>query len=244
MATLLDMAPDAVIGHRIVVLDKSAERIFGYAAAEAVGRPLEMPMPARFGAYHRPQVESFAHDSTHSKEMGSRSGLVGVRKDGTEFPAGASISMLEDDSGRPFFAVLRDVTEKRRAAQEIEHRATHDPLTGLPNRALFDDRLSQALRMGERGETRVALLFVALDGFKQINDTLGHAAGDELLCQVARRIRQTVRRSDTVARLGGDEFAVILEIEADRAMYVAKASGKNGFRYHLPEFPVDIGCRS
>ena len=292
LAGLLDMAPDAIIAadreRRIVVFNKSAERIFGYTGAEIMGRSLETLMPARFAGDHRRRVQGFAREEVPAREMGSRGELVGMRKDGSEFPAEASIAILQEASGPLFFAVLRDVTDKRRAALEIEHRATHDGLTGLPNRALFNDRFSHALAVGEREEKLVALLFVDLDGFKHVNDTLGHAAGDELLCMVARCIRESLRQSDTVARLGGDEFAVILEqilhvdsvgaiaqkiverlgepfrlaageasvsasigitvapfdgksvkelmVDADRAMYVAKAAGKNRFEFYAAAF--------
>jgi diguanylate cyclase (GGDEF)-like protein/PAS domain S-box-containing protein len=292
LAGLLDVAPDAIIAadseHRIVVFNKSAERIFGYTGGEIMGRSLETLMPARFAGGHRRRVQAFAREDIPAREMGARRELVGMRKDGSEFPAEASISILQEASGPLFFAVLRDVTDKRRAALEIEHRATHDGLTGLPNRALFTDRFSHALAVGEREEKLVALLFIDLDGFKRVNDMLGHAAGDELLCMVAQRIQETLRQSDTVARLGGDEFAVILEqiphvdsagaiaqkiidqlgepfplaggeatisasigitlspfdaksvkelmIDADRAMYVAKAAGKNRFEFYAAAF--------
>jgi diguanylate cyclase (GGDEF)-like protein/PAS domain S-box-containing protein len=294
LAGLLDMAPDAVIatdsGHHITVFNKSAEKIFGYAAAEIIGHPLEDLMPARFAGGHHKHLSAFAQEPVAAREMGSRRGLVGLRKDGSEFPAEASISILNEETGPLFFAVLRDVTEKKRAAQELEYRATHDNLTGLPNRTLFLDRLSHALTLAEREEKLAALLFIDLDGFKRVNDTFGHAAGDELLRAVAQRLLESVRHSDTVARLGGDEFAVILEqiehvdsvsaiaqkivawvqqpfrlahgevavsasvgiticpfdaksvkelmVDADRAMYVAKASGKNRFEFYSAGFAV------
>jgi diguanylate cyclase (GGDEF)-like protein/PAS domain S-box-containing protein len=288
LSSLLDIAPDAVVAadarYRIVVFNKSAETIFGYAAAEIIGRPLEDLMPARFAGNHHKHLAAFAREPDPAREMSSRAGLVGLRRDGGEFPVEASISILEEETGPIFFAILRDATEKNRAAQELEHRATHDSLTGLPNRTLFIDRLSHALAMAERDEKLAALMFIDLDGFKRVNDSLGHAAGDELLCAVAQRLLQSVRRSDTVARLGGDEFAVILEqvenvdsvsviaekivaqvqrpfglaqgevvvsasvgiticpfdaktvkelmVDADRAMYFAKVSGKDRFEFY------------
>jgi diguanylate cyclase (GGDEF)-like protein/PAS domain S-box-containing protein len=110
----------------------------------------------------------------------------------------------------------RDVTERIKLEEQLTHQAFHDSLTGLPNRALFRDRLDQALARGKRSSELVAVLLVDLDGFKQVNDTLGHDAGDRLLREVAQRFKHTVRESDTVARFGGDEFALLLESVTQR----------------------------
>jgi diguanylate cyclase (GGDEF)-like protein len=108
------------------------------------------------------------------------------------------------------FAVTTDITEHKLAEERIQRVAHHDDLTGLPNKLLFNDRLNQAIRLARRDSGRFALLYLDLDKFKPVNDTLGHAAGDELLKAVGARIRHQVRESDTVARVGGDEFTVIL----------------------------------
>jgi diguanylate cyclase (GGDEF)-like protein len=105
---------------------------------------------------------------------------------------------------------VRDITERKLAEQKIAHLAHHDYLTNLPNRALFLDRLDQALSLAKRGHYKSAVLFLDLDGFKAINDTLGHDAGDLLLQVVAQRLKPLVRDSDTVARIGGDEFTFVL----------------------------------
>ncbi|HPH02069.1 MAG TPA: GGDEF domain-containing protein [Spirochaetota bacterium] len=107
--------------------------------------------------------------------------------------------------------IVRDITERKRFEHCLREMATHDSLTELPNRLLFQDRLSHAIDRAKRSGNSVALLFLDLDGFKEVNDTCGHAAGDKLLVLMARRLLDTVRDNDTVARLGGDEFAVILE---------------------------------
>ncbi|HYI62401.1 MAG TPA: GGDEF domain-containing protein [Acidimicrobiales bacterium] len=132
---------------------------------------------------------------------------------------------LRDDGGAidTVAAIARDVSDRAAFEDELEHRATHDALTSLPNRTLLLDRLRVAVGRAGRGRTLAALLFLDLDGFKAVNDGLGHAAGDELLARVARRIDGAVRPGDTVARLGGDEFAVLCEDLAGRDEAVAVA---------------------
>jgi len=121
------------------------------------------------------------------------------------------------------YAILRDATERKRLERELEDRALHDYLTGLPNRALFSDRLTHALNRRRRDGERVALLYVDLDRFKPINDRAGHKVGDDLLCEVANRLKSLVRDADTVARIGGDEFAVLLETVSGEKQAIAAA---------------------
>lgn len=123
-----------------------------------------------------------------------------------------------------YVMVFEDITERKKAQEALAYQATHDGLTGLPNRTLFYDRLNQALAAAERYGTAFALMYIDLDAFKPVNDTLGHAAGDQVLVEVARRIQSAVRQSDTVARLSGDEFAVIASHcdDAEKAIAIAE----------------------
>ena len=130
--------------------------------------------------------------------------------------AAARFVPLGPDQPTGWIATVDDVTDRRRAESELAHQATHDPLTGLPNRVLLEDRLQQACARLHDSAEAVSLLFIDLDGFKSVNDTFGHTIGDQVLIEVARRLRRIVRSVDTVARLGGDEFVAFCEALPER----------------------------
>ena len=136
-----------------------------------------------------------------------------VLRDGTRRYFSDNADPVFDDTGQftGYRGVGRDITVQKLAEERVEHRATHDSLTGLPNRAMFSALLDQALRSAKRYERKLAVLFIDLDGFKSVNDLLGHEAGDGLLKQMAARFRDAVRASDVVIRLGGDEFVVLAQ---------------------------------
>ncbi|HNY49919.1 MAG TPA: EAL domain-containing protein [Smithella sp.] len=135
------------------------------------------------------------------------------RKDGTQRYIEASVSLQNTSSGKPvgFKGVIRDITERKRIEQELNHLATHDALTGLPNRLMFSQLLDHAIHSAQRYKKQLAVLFIDLDRFKTINDSLGHDAGDQLLKEIALRLRKSLRTVDVVGRLGGDEFIVLIE---------------------------------
>lgn len=137
--------------------------------------------------------------------------LLALRSDGTEFPLELTLNAIPEAPQRLFVAVIRDITARRISEQVLSRMAKFDALTGLANRAVFEDRLRTAVARAVRSNQPLALMFLDLDGFKGINDRYGHAAGDELLKQVALRLLGEVRKTDTVARLGGDEFTIVLE---------------------------------
>lgn len=188
----------------------AAEKIFGYSQKEVIGKNVTILMPAAL------KNEQDDYDKRNLQTGQGRiiglSGreVVAIRKDGEQFAAELSISEMELSGQRYFIGIVRDVTERKAAEQKILHLAHHDYLTGLPNRALFLDRLEQAIANARRARCKVAILFLDLDGFKRINDELGHDVGDLLLQGVAERLNGIVRASDTVARVGGDEFTLIL----------------------------------
>ncbi|MBN1365058.1 MAG: PAS domain S-box protein [Syntrophaceae bacterium] len=136
-----------------------------------------------------------------------------IRKDGTEGYVAASASLLKDSSGKPtgFRGIIRDITERKKMEQDLNYMATHDILTGLPNRLMFNQLLKHSIQSAQRNKRQLAVLFIDLDRFKIINDTLGHEAGDQLLKEIALRFKESLRAVDVVGRLGGDEFIIMIE---------------------------------
>ena len=194
---------------RIVYWNRAAEGIFGYTAAEAQGRLLhEWLSPPRFRAQAARGFASFV-TSGEGSILGRVVEMAATRKDGVEIAIEISVNPMTVGGDRFAVGSARDITERKRAAALIERMARTDALTGLPNRRLFIDSLDQAIARAHRSGQGFGVLYLDLDHFKDVNDTLGHPAGDRLLQAVAERLRANVREVDTVARFGGDEFAVI-----------------------------------
>lgn len=183
-------------------------RMTGYVESEVVGQSTSLIDSRQHdAAVYRQMREDLRRDGRWSGELWQR------RKDGTEFLCWLQASVVHDSAGQRghWVAVLSDITDQKRAEQELRYLANYDTLTGLPNRALLSERLSRAVARARRHESRLAVLFLDLDRFKDINDSLGHAAGDAILRATAARLQHAVGGHHTVARLGGDEFTVILE---------------------------------
>ena len=192
----------------IIHVNPSFTRMTGFSAEDALGQRPKILSSGRHGP------DFFAAMWRSIKASGSWQGEIwNRRKSGELFAAWLDISAVRDETGRVsnFVSVFSDITSRKETEEKLTHRAHHDPLTGLPNRALFLERLDHAIARAQRNQLLVAVLFLDLDHFKQINDSLGHLAGDALLQQVAERLTHTVRAEDTVARMGGDEFTLILE---------------------------------
>jgi diguanylate cyclase (GGDEF)-like protein/PAS domain S-box-containing protein len=190
--------------------NKAATHIFGYAAAEAIGHPVTLLLSGDHETQHDSELPHTEKQDT-PYVIGKSVETLGRRKDASVFPISLSVARVER-AGEPIFVgVIRDITQQRNAKEEILRLAFYDPLTQLPNRRLLQDRLEQALITSTRTAQQGALMFLDLDHFKSLNDTMGHDLGDELLKQVSTRLKTCVREGDTVARLGGDEFVVLLE---------------------------------
>ncbi len=242
LQAIIQNATDGIItvneAGKIQGFNPAAELIFGYDHNEIKGKNANRLIPGQFPLPNNtPEENSLLPE--HNRE------LIGIRKDGTPFPLEMSLSEMVLGSLCYRVGIVRDITERKATEQRIQFLAHHDFLTQLPNRALFQDRLECALSLATRNKTLIALLLIDLDGFKGINDTLGHDQGDLLLVQVAERLKISARKSDTVARLGGDEFALILnnlKLKTD-AQPVARNILKNlSEPFLLKNEPCSIGC--
>lgn len=210
----LDCALDGVIsindtGH-ILYFNPAAQAIFGWTQSEVLGRSMgEVIVPERLRAGHHAGVHRFV-STRQTSIMNQRIEVPAIRRNGEEFPLELTVTAVHHHGRDIFTAYVRDITERKAMEEQVRQLAFYDTLTGLPNRRLFLDRIGQAFSNNKRNGSMSALMFMDLDKFKPLNDTHGHAAGDLLLVEVARRLRSCVRDADTVARFGGDEFVVML----------------------------------
>lgn len=203
---------------KILRVNQSFTKITGYSAEEVIGRlPNILNSGRQDQHFYASMWDSVNHNGSWSGEIWNK------RKNGEIYPEHLTITAVKDVNGAVtnYVATMTDVTESKAALDEINMLAFYDPLTHLPNRRLLIDRLNQALVSSARSKQKGALLFLDLDHFKTLNDTLGHDTGDMLLQQVAERLISCVRDGDTIARLGGDEFVVLLEDLGDEALAAA-----------------------
>ncbi|WP_283743446.1 EAL domain-containing protein [Sideroxydans sp. CL21] len=212
---------------RILRVNRAFTGITGYTADEVIGKNPRLLNSGRHDAeFYKAMWESINNAGFWEGEIWNR------RKSGEIYPEHLTITAVKDSDGAVtnYVAALADITLSKKSEEEIEHLAYYDPLTELPNRRLLADRLQQALVSSGRSGRQGALLFIDLDNFKLLNDTLSHAVGDLLLQQVAQRLIFCVREGDTVARLGGDEFVVMLEDLSEHALDAAAQTESIGLK--------------
>jgi len=221
----LTAAPDGIMwvneDGRIVMVNPALLELSGYAAQELIGQPMDLLIAPSLRSWHAERVRDYFRQPHPRPMLGTDIRLC--RRDGQLVPVDVALGCWHDSEGNHAIAYIRDRREQEAFVATLRHQATHDALTGLPNRLLFETQLAQALARASRLHGQVAVLLLDLDNFKTINDTFGHAAGDGLLVQVARRLRAMLRSADVLARLGGDEFAVLLTdlTHPDEAVHVA-----------------------
>ena len=214
----MDAAPDGIVlvdrGGAILYANAAMAAISGHGLDELLGGPVDMLLPGTQRQRHAQQVERY-FGSPSRRPMGMGRDLWLARKDGSLVPVDVALGHTEQGGGAAV-AFVRDISELRRLEARMHYQATHDTLTGLLNRWQFGQRLEQAIAESAGPGGPFALLLLDLDDFKAINDGYGHAAGDQVLVEVARRLKAALRPSDTLARLGGDEFTVLLQPLAGR----------------------------
>ena len=228
---VLDSSLDGVIAidahGRVLEFNPAAEEIFGYRSADTLGQELAelIIAPEDREAHRRGLARSF--QAGHWNILGRRMEMTGMRADGSRLPVELTLTLVEDagDEGPVVYGFVRDISERRRGEEQLAYLAYHDPLTSLPNRVLVEQQLDVALARARRSGGAVALLFVDLDDFKEVNDRLGHAAGDQLLTGVAARLQAVLRDSDVLARQGGDEFLVLISDLTDDPVAASELVG-------------------
>ena len=191
--------------------NQQAQEVFGWSALEAIGCRLDqLIIPTHLRAAHRAGMQRYLACGS-STLLNQRIELPAIRRDGSEVPMEVRIQALDIGGTKIFSAFLHDISKRKQVEQARECEARHDLLTGLPNRRALFEMLPQALARSDRNDNALVLFFLDLDGFKEVNDSWGHEAGDQVLQEVARRLSEGRRKIDSVARLAGDEFTVVLE---------------------------------
>jgi diguanylate cyclase (GGDEF)-like protein/PAS domain S-box-containing protein len=213
---LKDLKCDAVVSTdtliNVTYLNLVAERLTGWSRQEAAGRPVEEVLHIIDGVTRKEVRNPMEFAIRENKAVALTPNCILIRRDGSEFAIEDSSAPIHDRNGQVTGAVMvfHDVSAARAAVLKMSHLAQHDSLTDLPNRILLNDRLTEALSLALRYQRQLAVLFLDVDRFKHINDSVGHVIGDRLLQSIAQRLLGCVRASDTVSRQGGDEFVILL----------------------------------
>lgn len=211
---IMDTVVDGIItmdqSGTIETVNPATEQIFGYSSGELVGESVTILMTDQMAKRHYSNVRKFL-STGKSDIVGRRRELEARRKDGSIFPIEIAVSTLQAGGRHLFIGTLRDITERKHNEAVLRKMATTDPMSKMPNRSLFSERLAEAVDRADRGEVKIAVIFVDLDNFKNINDAMGHLTGNQVIIAAGKRLMTCVREQDTVAHVGGDEFSVLLD---------------------------------
>jgi diguanylate cyclase (GGDEF)-like protein/PAS domain S-box-containing protein len=225
---------------RLIEFNPAAERTFDYMAKDVLGREVvDVLVPPENRGFYRSLAQRI-RDNPGSSLLDRRIETTLMHSDGSEFPVELTVARVEGAGGLgpSFYGIVRDIGERRRGEEQLAYLAYHDALTGLPNRILVEQEIDLALARARRARGAAALMFVDLDDFKEVNDRLGHAAGDRLLASVSARLRGVLRDSDVLARQGGDEFLVLLGDLSDDPTAAAESVGSKLLSALLEPFVV------
>lgn len=209
---------------KVLIFNQGAENLFGYHQKEILGTPVQRLLCPKFRSADKHRLNTLARIAQDNHIGFNTDHIICKRSDGERFPAEVSLSQTTLPGQRLYTLVVRNASERIRAEEQLSHAARHDDLTDLPNRTLLNDRLSAGIARAERYQRKLGVVYLDLDDFKPINDHYGHETGDCLLQAVAKRLRDTMRQSDTVSRVGGDEFIVSLEHIKSEEDAIAAAS--------------------
>ncbi len=212
---IIENCADAVVvvdaDQSITYVNKSAMAMFGHSNKAVVGKSLNILIPERVRDGHRSLTDSFRNSSEPSRYMQNREvSIQGLRANGSEFPVNVSILKSGGDSNTSLVAIIRDVTEQKKLEEDLKQLASTDPLTGILNRRTFLPRAEEEYVRAKRYGRPMSFAMIDIDFFKAINDTYGHAAGDQAICHVVDVISSGLRKPDILCRWGGEEFALIL----------------------------------
>lgn len=249
LETILDNAAEGIVTFDangvIERFNKAAERLFGFSEHEIVGKDIGLLIVPTNGEKRKDYARHFMRTEIQ-RLIGHEGEVTGRHKDGTTFAMALKISKIALEGQSLFTGLVADISERKAMVEHLKAMAEHDGLTGLYNRTYFQQELERVVERARRnGNVNCALLYIDLDNFKYVNDTLGHAAGDRLLMEVAGILHKRARKSDLISRFGGDEFTVLLydttpELATQAAESFRKKLAGYGFRHEGSQ--VDIGC--
>lgn len=224
----------------IQTFNPSAEKIFNLTITDVLGENIRILLPPDYS-----EDLTSGYGPAWAKSISEDSDLIGIRNDGQTFPMEMSIRELYQNETLSFIAIVRDITQRKNAEKEMTLLAHFDQLTGLASRSLLTDRFLEASKTAKRNKKQLVLLFLDLNKFKPINDTLGHGVGDEVLKMTAERLNSCVRETDTVARVGGDEFVILLrinEIPKDYTIVAENIIKSMAEPFHIGEHTCTTGA--